>query len=171
MQGNFDRCVHFVLPFEGGYSDHPSDPGGATNLGITRAVLEDWRGRTVTKADVKALTLEEASDIYRARYWDRIRGDELPSGVDLIVFDCAVNQGVPRAIRLLQQALNVEADGHIGPKTMSALRSVNIDALIDEFAARRMAAYANLVTLFRVFGLGWSRRLMAIHNTAISEAI
>ena len=94
---NFDRALTAVLRHEGGYVDHPSDPGGATNLGVTRATLAQWRGRAVSKAEVKALTRAEAAKIYRALYWDEIAGDALPAGLDFAVFDYCVNSGPGRA--------------------------------------------------------------------------
>lgn len=171
MDANFEECLEAILEFEGGYSDHPSDPGGATNLGITKAVLEAWRGHSVSKADMRALKLAEAADIYRARYWDRCRCGELQEGLDLAVFDCAVNQGVGRAQTLLQQALRVTVDGIIGPKTLAAANQRNAGPLLAEFCARRMAAYGNLTTLFKTFGLGWSRRLLTVHGKALAMAI
>jgi lysozyme family protein len=166
--GNFRRCLEHVLIHEGGYSDHPSDPGGATNMGITRAVLESWRGHPVTKADVRALTRDEAATIYAARYWAQVAGDDLPAGIDLAVFDCAVNQGVGRAVRLLQGAAYVVPDGVLGPVTMRAVTSANTRKLLTEFVARRMNAYGSLRDTFKTFGLGWSRRLIAVHAEALS---
>jgi lysozyme family protein len=168
MRANFDKCLSHVLKYEGGYSDHPSDPGGATNLGITHEVLAAWRGRPVTKADVTALTRAEAAEIYRARYWKPVAGDELPAGLDLAVFDCAVNQGVGRATKLLQMALGVTADGAFGPKTLAALFAADREATLHEFMARRMTAYGALTALFRIFGLGWSRRLIGTHAEAMT---
>lgn len=159
MTQGFAKALDHVLQWEGGYVDHPDDPGGATNFGITLATLQGWRGRSVTKADVKALTKAEAGEIYKARYWDSCRCDELPEGVGAIVFDAAVNHGAGRAARLLQEALNVTADGQIGPVTLAAARAADARALVCEIAARRMVLYGNLAH-FRTFGLGWSRRLM-----------
>lgn len=164
---NFEPSLKVVLFFEGGYSDHPSDPGGATNLGVTKAVLEAWRGRPVTKAEVRALTLAEASQIYRKQYWDAVRCDVLPSGLDLAVFDCAVNQGVGRASRFLQTAAKVTADGKVGPRTLAAVAAADPRALLMEFMALRMNSYGSLQQLFRVFGLGWSRRLMGVTEAAL----
>jgi lysozyme family protein len=158
---NFDAALAHVLLFEGGYTDHPLDPGGATNLGITQAVLEASRGKPVSKDDVRELTKAEATAIYRQRYWEPARCGALPSGVDLAVFDCAVNQGTRRATRFLQQAANVAADGKIGPATLAAVTQLPAEALLGEFMARRMLGYGLLQTLFKTFGLGWSRRLMA----------
>ena len=168
MLKNFEAALAHVLHYEGGYSDHPSDPGGATNLGITIAVLSSYRGRSVTKNDVRALTRAEAAAIYRSRYWDTASCSVLPSGVDLAMFDCAVNQGVGRASRYLQHAANVTADGKIGPITLGAVKAAAPEKLLVEFMARRMEGYGSLQSLFKTFGLGWSRRLMATHAVALT---
>ena len=166
MQKNFNAALAHVLLFEGAYSDHPLDPGGATNLGITQAVLQSYRGQPVSKDDVRALTKKEAAAIYRKNYWEPACCGSLPSGVDFAVFDCAVNQGVGRAARFLQQAANVAADGKIGPATLAAASQTPAEALLTEFMARRMLSYGLLRKLFTTFGLGWSRRLMATHVAA-----
>jgi lysozyme family protein len=168
LQKNFDAALKHVLAFEGGYSDHPRDPGGATNLGITIGVLERYRGRPVTKDEVRALTKKEAKAIYRKFYWDPCRCALLPTGLDFAVFDCAVNQGVGRATRFLQQAARVAVDGQIGSITLGAVQAADREALLAEFISRRMQSYGLLQRLFRVFGLGWSRRLTATHATALA---
>ncbi|MBX2806278.1 MAG: hypothetical protein KTR19_09920 [Hyphomicrobiales bacterium] len=168
MEVNFDLALKHVLKFEGGYSDHPKDPGGATNFGITIGVLREFRGRSVTKQDVRSLSLSEAANIYRTRYWDASSCNELPAGIDLAVFDCAVNQGVGRARRFLQIAAGVTPDGIVGPLTLDAVKSGKPLSLLSEFMARRMRSYGMLRSLFRTFGLGWSRRLMATHAEAIA---
>jgi lysozyme family protein len=161
MHDNFKAAIDHVLQYEGGYSNHPLDPGGATNLGITQAVLTAYRGYRVTKAQVKALSVDEAAEIFRLRYWDRCSCDEIPDGLDIAVFDCAVNQGVTRASKLIQLAVHVRADGIIGPITLGAIQNSNHKDTLIEFMARRMRAYGGLTTLFKTFGLGWSRRLTA----------
>src|SRR5687767_1827204 len=93
---NFDASLKFVLQFEGGFVDHPKDPGGATNLGVTIHTLSAVLGRPATKAEVKALTPKTVAPIYRQRYWDKVRGDDLPLGVDLAVFDFGVHSGPKR---------------------------------------------------------------------------
>ena len=103
----FARCVAEVLKHEGGFVNHPRDPGGATNRGITHITLADWRGGPVTAEDVRTMSEAEAREIYRSKYWNAIQGDNLPAGVDLAVFDLAVNSGVGRAARMLQQQLGV----------------------------------------------------------------
>ena len=168
MQKNFNAALAHVLLFEGAYSDHPLDPGGATNLGITQAVLQHYRGQPVSKDDVRALTKKEAAAIYKQNYWEPACCGSLPSGVDFAVFDCAVNQGVGRAARFLQQAANVAPDGKIGPATLAAVSRTPAETLLGEFMARRMLSYGLLQKLFKTFGLGWSRRLMATHIAAFA---
>jgi len=165
----FKRCLTELLKHEGGYVDHPRDPGGATNLGVTLATLREWRGKTVTKADVKALTVEEAGAIYRAKYWVVAGCDRLPAGVDLIVFDMAVNSGPARAVRTLQQVVNVTPDGVVGPVTLTAARAKPAAELIDAYSRKREAFYRSLST-FDTFGRGWMRRLNDVTETARSWA-
>ena len=167
MNANFRRALAHVLAFEGGYVDHPLDPGGATNLGITRRTLARFRGRPVTKAEVRALDKREAAEIYHRFYWETCRCPVLPVGLDLAMFDCGVNQGVGRAARILQRAVRVRADGKIGPRTLAAVRLRKPETLLQEFMARRMWRYGLLARLFPTFGLGWSRRLMATHTEAL----
>ena len=122
---SFDKCVEYVIEDEGGYVDHPADPGGATKYGCTKKVWEEWVGHEVTKDDIKNLTKEDVKPIYKKRYWDAIHGDDLPSSVDFCVFDCAVNSGVGRASKFLQKAVGVTDDGKIGSGTLAAVASKN----------------------------------------------
>ncbi|MBC8050740.1 MAG: glycoside hydrolase family 108 protein [Chitinophagales bacterium] len=168
MKENFSAALKHVLKFEGGYSDHPLDPGGATNLGITKRTLERFRKRSVTKSEVRALKSSEAAAIYRKDYWNLAACDRLPPGIDLAVFDCAVNQGVGRARKWLQQAARVRADGAIGERTIAAVKTADGRALLLEFMALRMRHYGLLSRLFSAFGLGWSRRLMATMAEAMA---
>lgn len=165
---SFNRALSFVLEREGGYSNNPRDPGGATNLGITHRTLADWRKREPSwslPADVRQLTPYEAGRIYRAGYWDKVQGDLLPEGLDLVVFDAAVNHGPARAARWLQQAVGVTQDGLIGPRTLAAMHSKDKRDVVREFAVLRALGYVatgNMAT----FGRGWMRRLFA----AVQEA-
>lgn len=160
---SFDGALKFVLGFEGGFSNHPSDPGGATNLGVTQRTLDAFRAAHPAAglpANVRDLTKAHAATIYRVAYWDRIRGDELPQPIALLAFDCAVNQGVSRASRLLQEAAGATVDGQVGPATVQAVRNAQQLTLIREFAVGRALAYVatgNMPT----FGKGWFRRLIA----------
>jgi len=120
----------------------------------------------VSKGEVRGLDHATAREIYRELYWEPLHCDEMPGGIDLALFDCGVNQGTSRAARLLQRALNVSVDGVIGPVTMRAATDARPLDLLTEFMALRMRAYGRLSRLFRTFGLGWSRRLMAVHRRA-----
>lgn len=166
---SFDTALQFVLGFEGGYSNHPQDPGGATNLGITQRTLDAARAKHPAwglPADVRGLKRAQAARIYRADYWDAVRGDELPAAVALLAFDCAVNQGVSRANRLLQEAVDVTPDGIIGPRTLAAVREASQTTLIREYALARAFAYIATGRM-TVFGRGWFRRLFG----AVVEAV
>jgi lysozyme family protein len=165
---NWNSCLSFVLAAEGGYVDDPQDPGGATNMGITLDVLSQWRHTAVTKADVQALTATEAGAIYRANYWNATRCTDLPSGVDAMVFDCAVNNGIGRSAKFLQTAVNVTADGSIGPATLAAVAAVPVATLIPNLASQRSAFYHSLST-FDHFGAGWLARLQRV--TALADQL
>lgn len=157
MNGRFERALTVILRHEGGYVDHPADPGGATNLGITHRTLAAWRGRPVTKQDVRTLTRQEAGEIYRAQYWAARGIQMLPPGVDLSVFDMAVNAGPARAVRMLQRVVGTEQDGQIGPATLRAVREIGAAAVIDAYADARLAYYRSL-RHWPSFGRGWTRR-------------
>ena len=168
---NFDRSLTLVLKHEGGYVDHPKDPGGATNMGITIGTLRQWRSpKPVTKADVKALTRAEAAAIYRANYWRAVRGDELPLGIDYATFDFAVNSGIGRAVPFLQNALGVNADGALGPKTLAAARLANTADVVADLCDRRLAWLKRLKT-WPTFGKGWSRRVAGVRKEGIAMAM
>lgn len=165
---SFDRALQFVLGWEGGYVSHPRDPGGATNLGITHRTLSEYRSAFPAwglPGDVRNLTKSQAAKIYRAGYWEPIRGDELPRGVGLLVFDAAVNQGPARAARWLQEAAGVKVDGIIGQVTLAAARGATPATLIREFATLRSLGYVATGN-WSTFGKGWMRRLFA----AVQEA-
>jgi lysozyme family protein len=168
MQSNFDRCLKLVLKAEGGYVDHPRDPGGATNLGVTKKVWEEWVGKEVTKDDIKALTPAMVAPLYKKMYWDRVRGDELPAGVDFVTFDIAVNSGAGRAAKFLQRAVGVEADGAIGPKTVQAVLTCNVSGedLVNKLCDMRMDFWKSLPT-FDTFGKGWTNRGNHVREEAL----
>lgn len=150
----------WILASEGGYVDHPKDPGGATNMGITHRTLAAWRGRPVTKQDVRNLTRDEALRIYKAQYWDTVKGDQLPAGLDYAVFDYAVNSGPARAARDLQRVLGVAVDGVIGVQTLAAINAhPRPIRLIEDLCERRLNFVKGLST-WSTFGRGWQRRIM-----------
>lgn len=167
MKENFDAALAAVLEHEGGFVNHPQDPGGMTNLGVTKRVWEAWVGKTVSEADMRALTPALVAPMYRKQYWDAVKGDELPSGLDYLMFDFAINAGVSRAIRTMQRAIGTTPDGAIGPKTMQALRDADPDALIAKFSDEKEAFYRSLPT-FATFGKGWLRRVAEVKSHAVT---
>lgn len=161
MRSNWEEALQHILKWEGGYVNHPSDPGGMTNLGVTKRVWEEWTGKPALESDMRGLTPDLVAPLYKKRYWDAVRGDDLPSGVDLCVFDCAVNSGVGRAAKFLQQVVGVAADGQIGPKTLEAVTAKPADEIVEQYCTIREAFYKSLPT-FQTFGKGWMRRLNGI---------
>ena len=153
MKDNFDECLKMLLHHEGGYVNHPSDPGGETNLGVTKKVYQEWGG---TK-DMKDLTVEDVAPIYKKEYWDRCKCDDLESGVDWAVFDWAVNSGTGRAAKAIQKICGAAQDGAIGPKTLALIGTQNTQYVIEEFGKIRQDFYESLKT-FDTFGKGWTRR-------------
>ncbi len=167
---NFAACMAEIFAHEGGYVEHPNDPGGATNMGITIGTLHEWRGVPVTRDDVRSLTRREAETIYRARYWNPVRGDDLRAGVDLVAFDPAVNSGVRRGVQWLQRAVGVAADGKMGPVTLKAAAAATPVDTIKRACAARMGFLRGLRT-WDTFGRGWSRRVARVEAVAIRMAL
>jgi len=167
MQSNWQPCFVLILQNEGGYVDNPRDPGGATNLGCTKAVWEQYVGHAVTKDDIAALTPEDVEPLYRARYWDAISGDDLPVGVDYAVFDFAVNSGPSRAAKALQAVLGVNADGKIGASTLGALEAANPRDVVTSVCEARLAFLQSLAT-YDTFGRGWSKRVSEVETAAFN---
>lgn len=165
----FDAALALVLRHEGGFVDHPRDPGGATSMGITRATLAAWRGRPVDVDEVRRLTRAEAAAIYRARYWDAVRADALPAGLDYAVFDAAVNSGPRRAALWLQAALGVAADGRIGPASLAAAAAAEPAGAIRRLARIRLDFLRRLAT-WPAFGRGWARRVAEMEAAALVMA-
>lgn len=166
MRENFDKSLVELLKHEGGFSAHPQDPGGVTNLGVTQVVWEDWIDRAVSEENMKALTPIKVAPLYREMYWDRIKGDKLPSGVDYCVFDAAVNSGVSRAAKWLQTTVGAVADGAIGEQTLKQVLLTNPQMLIDKYSANRLAFLQRLAT-WPTFGKGWERRVEEVRVTAL----
>lgn len=165
----FQACLVELAEAEGGYVNHLSDPGGPTNMGITQATLASWRGKPVTADDVKNLTRAEAEAIYRKNYWHPIKGDALPDGVDLAVFDLAVNSGPAKAAMMLQSVVGVAQDGVIGPLTLAAVGKMSAATIITRLCADRMAFLRSLTT-WPVFGRGWTARVEKVQAAALKAA-
>jgi lysozyme family protein len=157
MTKNFRDCLELVLKHEGGFVNHPKDPGGMTNLGVTKKVWEDWIGHEVDEKAMRALTPAIVAPMYEMKYWRTSYCEKLPRGLDLLVFSMAVNAGSGRSVKLLQDAIGVVADGVIGPRTMARINEANVETLIDKFSEARRQFYRGLKT-FPVFGRGWLSR-------------
>ena len=165
MRTNFETALSAVLHHEGGYSNNPADPGGMTNLGVTKKVWEEWVGHPVDEKTMRALTPAMVAPMYKAKYWDKIKGDDLPEGVDYCVFDAAVNSGPGRAAKWLQSCVGVEPDGGIGPKTLAAVAAADPATLVEDYAKRRLSFLSDLST-WGTFGKGWSRRVAEVQVAA-----
>jgi len=162
MNTNFELCLSHLLQHEGGYVNHPQDPGGRTNLGVTQAVWEDWIDRSVSEDEMKALTPAKVAPLYQELYWDRIKADNLASGLDYCVFDAAVNSGVSRAVKWLQTIANVPADGVVGAETLKAAKT----ASIEKYCAHRME-FLKGRSNWPTFGKGWERRVREVEKIAL----
>jgi lysozyme family protein len=169
MQENWDESFAAVLKHEGGFVNHPKDPGGMTNLGVTKAAWEAYLGHSVTEENMRALTPFIVKPFYKAMYWDKIKGDDLPSGVDYAAYDLAVNSGVGRAAKFLQTIAGVTADGALGPKSMGAIRECNPEQMVDALCDMRLDFLKRLPT-FDTFGKGWSRRVAEVKDKASGMA-
>lgn len=169
MEANFARCLEAVLAEEGGFVDHPSDPGGATNRGVTIANFRRYVKADGTVADLKRLTAEQAGIVFKKQYWDKVKGDYLPSGIDHAVFDFAVNSGVSRSSKYLQRVLGVAQDGIIGPKTLEAADEAWDRAVINSLCDDRLAFLMRLKT-WPVFGKGWAKRVARVRALSLQLA-
>jgi lysozyme family protein len=166
---NFDAALKLVLKHEGGWSDHPSDPGGATMKGVTLANFRRFVKPDATKSDLRKITDAQIAVVYRRHYWDAVLGAELPSGVDYAVFDFAVNSGPSRAAKYLQRIVGAVQDGKIGPATLKAVRARKAENVVTQLCDARLAFVQSLRT-WSVFGKGWERRIADVKTTALKWA-
>lgn len=167
MRDNKVAVFAFTYKEEGGYSNDAHDPGGATNLGIIQSEYDAYlqsAGRL--PRPVKYITHQEADEIYTKHYWNKIDGDELPFGIDLVIYDYAVNSGPYRAVRYAQLVLGVEADGILGPITLAALKSADAKEFILAYDAKRLSFLQGL-SIFEYFGRGWTARVKRATNEAL----
>ena len=167
MLSNWDNAFKLMLKSEGGFVNHPSDPGGMTNLGVTKATWENWVGRASDEAEMRSLTPEKVEPLYKKKYWDAVRGDELPAGISYLCFDFAVNAGAGRSIKTLQTAVGVTPDGGFGPMTLAAVQAIDPVELIEKFSQAKEDFYRSLGT-FATFGKGWLNRVADVKVKANS---
>jgi len=165
MTGNFKECLALVLKSEGGWVNNPNDPGGETNLGVTKRVWEEWVGHPV--ATMKNLTEAEVAPLYEQKYWRPCYGEVLPRGLDFVVFSMGVNAGPGRSVKLFQSAIGCVPDGIIGPKTRELILASNSATLIAKFSEARRDYYRSLKT-FPIFGKGWLSRVATEETEALN---
>jgi len=165
MSNKFSEALEVILHHEGGYVNHPKDPGGETNLGVTKRVYEDFGG----EKEMKDLTKEDVEPIYKKNYWDRVKGDDLPEGLDLCIFDFAVNAGPGRAAKFIQRLVGTTVDGGIGPNTLKCIddyiKENSVAETIEKYQSMRQEYYEGLST-FETFGRGWTRRVDEVTQEA-----
>lgn len=169
--GNFDACMSRVFVYEGGKDDDPRDPGGRTNMGIIQTEYTAWLQKTgkwaVYKShDVFDMTKEDAKQIYMENYWRRMRCEDLPAGVDLVMFDSGVNSGVAQAAKWAQRATGIVVDGDFGPATLKALQSANDNDLLCEGIMKRRLAMLQGLKTWKYYGKGWSSRVANVLKIA-----
>ena len=172
MRKNFESSLIRVLDHEGGYVDHPKDPGGATNRGITLKVFRAYYGRHLGKTDLRQISEREAGAIYKANYWDKCQCDKLPPGVDYAVFDQAVNSGPTRSIRWLQTAAGAQADeidGFLGPESFAKVTTLEPAAIVQQMCAVRLKFMRSLKH-WKDFGRGWNKRVDGVREAASALA-
>jgi lysozyme family protein len=164
MKENYPQALKQVLKYEGGYVDHPKDPGGPTNKGITQAVYDAWQKKNgLPTQSVRNISDAAVAAIYKQQYWDAISGDDLPSGVDFAVFDFAVNSGVSRAAKYLQAVVGVTQDGQIGPQTIQATKTFVAMAVTN-----KRLAFMQSLSIWSTFGKGWSARIADVNNQILA---
>ena len=167
MENNFKECLDLVLKSEGGWVNNPNDPGGETNLGVTKRVWEEYVGHPVES--LKKLTKEDVVPLYEQKYWRPCYGEVLPRGLDYLVFSMGVNAGTGRSVKLLQQSIGCVPDGAIGPTTRSLISASNCANLINKFSETRREYYRSLKN-FPIFGKGWLNRVDNEEATALNMA-
>lgn len=168
MKGNFERALAIVLRHEGGFVNHPNDPGGMTNNGITKKVYDAYMGKVTTEQEMRDMPENHVAEIYKKQYWDRVNADSLASGLDLSVFDWAVNSGCGRAVKALQKCVGVKQDGGLGPITLKSVNEHDAEELIEMMSVERETFYRKLKT-FEHFGKGWLRRNKETRSHALAN--
>ena len=171
MKDNFDACFDRVIQSEGGYVNDPADAGGETNLGVTAGAWGAYLGRPINSGEMQALTKDTVKPFYRQMYWDKVKGDDLPAGVDYAVFDFAVNAGVSRAAKFLQRSVGAVDDGVIGNGTLGKVAVTNKQRLLAAFADQKQRFYNGLALSNpsqQKFLKGWLARVDKVQTAAES---
>jgi lysozyme family protein len=166
---SYDEALRRVLAHEGGYTNHPSDPGGPTNFGITIHDFRKYVKSNATAEDVRRMDLATAKDIYRAKYWNVLRCDDLPAGLDYAMFDYGVNSGTARAPKVLHRLLGMGEGTRMTDATMAAVKRHDPAALVTRLCDERLAFLKSLKT-WPVFGKGWGRRVAEVRAASLAMA-
>jgi lysozyme family protein len=166
----YDEALRRLLAHEGGYTNHPSDPGGPTNFGITIHDYRKYIKPNATAADVRAMRVDQAKAIYRAKYWNAQRCDELPAGVDYSVFDYGVNSGIGRSGKVLRRVIGLPDTTHVvTDEVLRAVAKRDPKALVTAINDERLAFLKRLKT-WPVFGKGWSTRVAGVRSVSLRMA-
>lgn len=168
----FDISLQRILKHEGGFVNDPLDSGGITNLGVTKRVWEEFVGHPVSEADMRNLTVEKVSRLYKQRYWDRVQADKLPKGVDYVVFDFAINAGVGRAVKTLQSTVGSTPDGIIGNRTLASVNAMDAKELVNKYSDARVDFYQGIVARRPDqvrFIRGWLNRVEDARKSGIED--
>ncbi|MFA6266586.1 MAG: glycosyl hydrolase 108 family protein [Pseudolabrys sp.] len=169
-KSSYDEALQRLIVSEGGYSNHPADPGGPTNFGITLADYRQYVKRDATADDVRRMSVDDAERIYRARYWDALRCDELPAGVDYAVFDYGVNSGIGRSGKVLRRCLGLpDATSMISDEVIAAASRADAARLVTAICDERLRFLQSLKT-WPVFGKGWGRRVAEVKSISLALA-
>lgn len=165
---NYKESLAHILKHEGGWVNDPRDTGGETNLGVTKAVWEEWLGHAVKDGSMKSMTQLDVEPLYKRKYWDRVKADELPDGLNYCVFDAAINSGAGRAAKWLQESAGAIPDGAIGPNTLSAVAAHTPAELINIYCDKRQKFLESLSNFDR-FGKGWTRRVAEVRKLSLDS--
>jgi lysozyme family protein len=171
MKENFDASFARIIKSEGGYVNDPADRGGETNLGVTIGAWGAYLNRAIQPGEMAKLTQETVKPFYKSMYWDKVKGDDLPVGVDYCIFDFAVNAGVGRAAKFLQRAVGALDDGAIGPGTLALVAKTTPGKLLENFAKQKEAFYNSLAEknpTQKKFLKGWMARVDHVQTAATS---
>jgi len=169
-QANYQKIMGWIKAHEGGFVDHPQDPGGRTNFGITQATYDASRqANGLGQRNVKMIDQAEVAEIYERQYWSRVQGDALPDGVDYTVMDYAVNSGASRSVKVLQRLLGVKVDGVVGMFTLAAARKKDPVRLINDICDERMA-FLRKLRIWPTFKGGWTKRVSHVRINSVALA-
>jgi lysozyme family protein len=165
MISNWDQSFEYLLQSEGGFVNDPNDPGGMTNLGVTKAAWEMYVQRQATIDEMKTLTPDDVEPFYKRLFWDKVWGDKQFTGVDYLLFDCAVNTGVAQCVLFLQRAVGAQPDGQLGPLTYAATITHDPKDLIEQLSQQKINFYKGLNN--PKYEKGWLARVAHVKDAAL----